>query len=130
MRANRPQDGIGFLQQETVLLGNRVPSMKRYHELNGVLPKDVFKSSPLYLGQPASECSVVSDSLRPHALELTTTNSSVPWNSPGKNTGAGYHFLFQGILPNQGSNSHLLHWQVDSLPLSHLGSPTCECDLL
>ena len=23
----------------------------------------------------------------------------------------------------QGSNSHLLYWQVDSLPLSHLGSP-------
>ena len=25
--------------------------------------------------------------------------------------------------PTQGSNPHLLHWQVDSLPLSHLGSP-------
>ena len=32
---------------------------------------------------------------------------------------------FPGHLPNQGSNSslpHLLHWQMDSLPLSHLGS--------
>ena len=28
-----------------------------------------------------------------------------------------------GILPNQVSNSCLLHWQVDSLPLSHQGSP-------
>ena len=32
-------------------------------------------------------------------------------------------FLLQGISPTQGSNLHLLHWQVDSLPLSHLGSP-------
>ena len=27
-----------------------------------------------------------------------------PWNSPGKNTGVGCHFLFQGIFPIQGSN--------------------------
>ena len=34
-------------------------------------------------------------------------------------------FLTPGNLPNQGSNPHflgLLHWQVASLPLSHLGS--------
>ena len=46
-----------------------------------------------------------------------------PWNSPGKNTGVGCHFLLQGIFLMQGSNLHLLHWQADSLPLSHLGSP-------
>ena len=28
-----------------------------------------------------------------------------------------------GIIPDQGSNPCLLHWQVDSLPLNHLGSP-------
>ena len=36
------------------------------------------------------------------------------------------HFLLQGIFPTQGLNLHLLlllHWQADSLPLSHLGSP-------
>ena len=27
-----------------------------------------------------------------------------------------------GDLPNPGMNPHLLHWQVDSLPLSHQGS--------
>ena len=48
-----------------------------------------------------------------------------PWNSPGKNTGVGCHALFQGIFPTQGLNpclSFLLRWQVDSLPLGHLGS--------
>ena len=27
-----------------------------------------------------------------------------PWDSPGKNTGVGCHFLLQGIFPTQGSN--------------------------
>ena len=45
-----------------------------------------------------------------------------PWDFPGKNTGVGCHFLLQGIFPTQGWNPHLLHWQVDSLPLSHQGS--------
>ena len=31
--------------------------------------------------------------------------------------------LLQGILLSQGLNLHLLHWQVDSLPPSHLGRP-------
>ena len=43
---------------------------------------------------------------------------------PGKNTQEGWHFLLQGLLLTQGLNPHLLHWQVDSSPLSHLGSPT------
>ena len=33
------------------------------------------------------------------------------------------HLLLQGIFATQGLNSSLLHWLVDSLPLSHLGSP-------
>ena len=46
-----------------------------------------------------------------------------PWDFRSKNTGLGCHFL-QGIFPTQELNPHvlcLLHWQVDSLPLSHLG---------
>ena len=40
-----------------------------------------------------------------------------------KNTGVGCHFLVQGIFLTHGSNTHLLHWQADSLPLSCQGSP-------
>ena len=47
-----------------------------------------------------------------------------PWDSPGKNTGVGCHFLLQETFPTHGLNPHLLHWQADSLPLSHLGSPS------
>ena len=32
-----------------------------------------------------------------------------PWDSPGKNTVVGCHFLFQGIFPTQGSNQGLPH---------------------
>ena len=49
-----------------------------------------------------------------------------PWDSPSKNTGVGCHVLLQGIFPTQGSNLyllHLLHWQVDSLPLAPPGKP-------
>ena len=45
-----------------------------------------------------------------------------PWNLPGKNTQMGCHFLLQGTVQTQGSNPCLLHWQVDSLPRSYLGS--------
>ena len=31
-----------------------------------------------------------------------------------------------GILPDQGSNSRPLHWQADSQPLRHQGSPFCS----
>ena len=43
------------------------------------------------------------------------------WDFPCRNTGVGYHFLLQGSFPSQGLKLHLLHWQADSLPLSHLG---------
>ena len=33
------------------------------------------------------------------------------------------HSATCGIFPDQGSNPCPLHWQVDSLPLSHQGSP-------
>ena len=45
------------------------------------------------------------------------------WNSPGKNTGAGCHFLLQGIFPNQGLNPSLLHCRQILYHLSHQGSP-------
>ena len=45
-----------------------------------------------------------------------------PWDFSGKNTGMDCHFLLYGIFPTERLNPHLLHWQVGSLQLSHLGS--------
>ena len=67
---------------------------------------------------------LLSDSLQPHGLQ--PTRLLCPQNFPGKNTGARCHFPLQGIFLSQGSNpclQGLLCWQVDSLPLHHLGSP-------
>ena len=50
---------------------------------------------------------------------LWPTRLLCPWDFPGKNTGVGCHFLLQGIFLTQGWNPGLLHWQPDSLPLSH-----------
>ena len=69
--------------------------------------------------------SVMSDSATPRTVALS---GSAVWNFLGKNTGGGCHFLLQGLFPIQGSNPdllHLLHRQVDSLPVYHLGSPLC-----
>ena len=51
-----------------------------------------------------------------------------PWNFPGKNTGAGCHFLHKRIFLTQGLNLCLwclLNWQSDSLPLASPGKPVC-----
>ena len=89
---------------------------------------------------------VVSNSLQPHRLQhfrLPCPSPSPgvcpsscplhPWCHPAisssdacKNTGVGCHALFQGIFLTRGSNLCLLrvlHWQANSLPLHHLGSP-------
>ena len=60
-------------------------------------------------------CSVMSDSLGPH--ELQPAMLLCPWNFLGKTTAVCCHFLLQGIKPMSPA------LQVDSLPLSHLGSP-------
>ena len=50
--------------------------------------------------------SVVSDSLQPRGQ---LSRLLCPWNSLGKYTGVGCHFLLQGIFPTQGLNLGLLH---------------------
>ena len=46
--------------------------------------------------------SVVSDSLQPHGVQ--PVRLLCPWDSPGKSTGVGCHFLLQGIFLTQGWN--------------------------
>ena len=62
--------------------------------------------------------------LWPHGLY--PTQLLCPWDSPGKNTGLGFHFLLQGIFQAQGSNLHFLslpccrqilyHWATGEAP--------------
>ena len=49
--------------------------------------------------------------------------ASLSMDFPGKITAMGCQFLLQGLFPTQGPNLGLLHWHMDSLPLSHPGGP-------
>ena len=96
-----------------------------FHPIRGSLHSKIIETkSRMLVGRACLllllSLSVASESLRPQGLQ--PNRLLYPWDLPGKNTGVGYHFLLQGIFPTQALNLHLIHWQVDSLPLSHQGS--------
>ena len=45
------------------------------------------------------------------------------WDSPGRNTGVGCHFLLHGIFPTQGSNPDLPHCRQILTPSELSGKP-------
>ena len=57
--------------------------------------------------------------LRSH--ELWPARLLYPWDSPGKNTGVGCHFLLQGIFATQQLNPGLPQLQADALPTELCG---------
>ena len=67
---------------------------------------------PKWLGIKSVLC--VHVHLCPNLCDLRNCRLLCPWNSPGKNTAVGCHFLLQGIFLTQGSNLCLLHWQADA----------------
>ena len=64
------------------------------------------------------------DSIACSPLSMEFLRLLCPWSFSDKNTGVDCYSLLQGIFLTQGSNSNLLHWQADSLPLGHQGSPS------
>ena len=52
-------------------------------------------------------------------MDCSPPSSSVCGDSPGKNTGVGYHFLRQRIFPTQGSNLGLPRCRQILYHLSH-----------
>ena len=65
---------------------------------------------------------IMYDLLRPHGLQ--PTRLLCPWGFSKQEYWSGLPFSTSGDL----SHLHLLHWQADSLPLSHLGSSICVSD--
>ena len=63
----------------------------------------------------------MSDCVQPYRGQ--PTRLPCPWDSPGKNTGVGCHFLLQEIFPTQGLNPGLPHCRQTLYYLSHQGSP-------
>ena len=56
---------------------------------------------------------------------LQPTRFLCPWNSPGKNTGVGCHFLLQRIFPTPGMNPGFQHFRQIPYHLSHLAIMGC-----
>ena len=60
-------------------------------------------------------------------MDSSPPGSFSPWDSPGKNTGGGCHFLPQRIFWTQGLSLHflcILHCRWILYPLSRQGSPS------
>ena len=57
-------------------------------------------------------------------MDYNPPGASVHGDSPGRNTGVGYHALLQGNFPAQGSNPGLLHCRWILYCLCHHVSPT------
>ena len=55
--------------------------------------------SPRHRRRVCVSCSVMSDSLQPHRRQ--PTRPLHPWDSPGKNTGVGCHFLLRKELEKE-----------------------------
>ena len=56
-------------------------------------------------------------------MDCSPPGSCIHGDSPGKNTGVGFHTLLQGIFPTQGSNPGLPCGRQILYYLSHQGSP-------
>ena len=83
---------------------SKMPSLlmnpaQNYVPCSNFLPADWYYSANAYF---SLICSVASHSLWPPRLQ--PARFLCPWDSPGKNTGVGCHFLFQRIFPTEGSN--------------------------
>ena len=64
-----------------------------------------------------ASCSVMENSLRPHVL--VAHQAPLTMGFPREEYWCGLPFPSPGDFPNPGIEWHLLHWHVDSLPLSH-----------
>ena len=63
-------------------------------------------------------------------IALQASRLLCPWDSPGKNTGVGCHFLLQDIFLIQGSKPHLLrllHWGRSFTTSAIWEAHTMEC---
>ena len=93
------------------------------HKLESRLPGEISITSDMQMLLLLQVASVVSDSVQPHRRQPTRLRR--PWDSPGKNTGVGYHFLLQCMKVKSESEDAqscpTLHDPVDcSLPGSSI----------
>ena len=100
-----------------------LPSRELHTFFAWVHPEVIYSSHPFIV--------VVVWSLSHVWFFVSPLDCAPPGSSVGfQNIGVGCHFLLHGISRTQGSKLRLLHWQADSLLLSHQGSPLLTLYLL
>ena len=73
------------------------------------------------MSQPESKVKVLVTQSCPALCDPMDCSPLCPWNSPGKNTGVGSHFLLQEIFLTQGLYPVLLEYRKILYHLSHQG---------
>ena len=63
-------------------------------------------------------------------MDCGPSGSSIPRDSPGKNTGVGCRALLQWIFPTQGWNPDVPHCRRILYSLSHLNSTVCKHNIV
>ena len=116
------------------LLASEQPETESNISTAELIRNENFKTSPDFLHSGLTDKGACMLSLQSHPtlwdpMDCSLPVSSVHRDSPGKNTELGGQFSPPRDLPDQGLNPRLLclpHWQADSLPLGHLGSPSAK----
>ena len=99
----RAHEQQSAMSQSRVRAGNSSTiDLKRIGGLSQLTAVNINKGK-----KEENEVARLSPTLRPRGL--WPTRLLRPWDSPGKNTGVGCHFLLQGIFLTQGSNPGLPH---------------------
>ena len=95
--------------------------------VHGISEARILEWLPLPTPAAAAAKSLQSCPTPCNPMVCSLPGSSVPGDSPGRNTREGCcHALLQGIFPTQGSNPGLLHCRWILYHLSHQGSPEGE----
>ena len=116
-----PEDHVPWPYKPCVLWSGLRFGPREYFNIESFLVVCVCVCVCVCVWVRAQSCPALCDS-----MDCSLPHSSFHWILQGKNIGVSCHAFLQGIFPTQEWNPHLLcllHWQVDSLPLSHLGNP-------
>ena len=130
-RQNTGADCHFLLQEIFPTQGSNPRVLHLLHWQVGSLPLHYLGSCGSSILDPPLICKMCARSLQScptlcDPMDCSLPGSSVHRDSPGKNTGVGCYALLQKIFPTQGSNPCLLcllHWKVDTLPLTPPGKP-------